>query len=69
MLTSVAVALLLAVATGDYTGLGQGFYLPSLSLIEDNGFGERSPFIVIAGRWEIFFETQKVSESYRHTFL
>lgn len=40
MLTSVAVALLLAVATGDYTGLGQGFYLPSLSLIEDNGFGK-----------------------------
>ena len=29
----------LAAVSADTTGLGQGFYLPALSLVEDNGYG------------------------------
>lgn len=32
---------------GDATGLGQGFYLPALSLVEDNGYGRFSVIIML----------------------
>jgi hypothetical protein len=40
LLVSLALLTGIVMGAGGYTGLGQGFYLPSLSLVEDNGYGQ-----------------------------
>ena len=40
------LTVFMGMVCGDATGLGQGFYLPALSLVEDNGYGRFSDIIM-----------------------
>ena len=39
LVLTISLAFLMGAVSADSTGLGQGFYLPALSLVEDNGYG------------------------------
>ncbi|XP_063680794.1 DELTA-alicitoxin-Pse2b-like [Bolinopsis microptera] len=40
LVITISLAFLMSAVSADSTGLGQGFYLPALSLVEDNGYGK-----------------------------